>query len=32
MFRELSNLPFGLVWETEESSGWKRIERDFGKF
>jgi hypothetical protein len=24
--------PLGLVWETEESSGWKRIEGDFGKF
>jgi hypothetical protein len=24
--------PFGLVWEMEESSGWKRIEGDFGKF
>jgi hypothetical protein len=22
----------GLVWEMEESSGWKRIEGDFGKF
>jgi hypothetical protein len=24
--------PFGLVWEMEDSSGWKRIEGDFGKF
>jgi hypothetical protein len=24
--------PCGLVWEMEDSSGWKRIERDFGKF
>jgi hypothetical protein len=23
---------WGLVWEMEESSGWKRIEGDFGKF
>jgi hypothetical protein len=22
----------GLVWEMEDSSGWKRIEGDFGKF
>jgi hypothetical protein len=22
----------GLVWEIKESSGWKRIERDFEKF
>jgi hypothetical protein len=25
-------LDLGLVWEMEESSGWKRIEGDFGKF
>jgi hypothetical protein len=24
--------PLGLVWEMEESSGWNRIEGDFGKF
>jgi hypothetical protein len=24
--------PWGLVWEMEDSSGWKRIEGDFGKF
>jgi hypothetical protein len=24
--------PFGLVWEMEDSSGWKRIEGDFEKF
>jgi hypothetical protein len=23
---------FGLVWKMEDSSGWKRIEGDFGKF
>jgi hypothetical protein len=23
---------WGLVWEMEESSGWKRIEGNFGKF
>jgi hypothetical protein len=23
---------YGLVWEMEDSSGWKKIERDFGKF
>jgi hypothetical protein len=23
--------PSGLVWEMEDSSGWKRIEGDFGK-
>jgi hypothetical protein len=27
------SLPYlGLVWEMENSSGWKRIEGDFGKF
>jgi hypothetical protein len=25
-------IPSGLVWEMENSSGWKRIEGDFGKF
>jgi hypothetical protein len=25
-------MPLGLVWEMEDSSGWKRIEGDFGKF
>jgi hypothetical protein len=25
-------LVLGLVWEMEDSSGWKRIEGDFGKF
>jgi hypothetical protein len=24
--------PYGLVWEMEDSSGWKKIEGDFGKF
>jgi hypothetical protein len=24
--------PGGLVWEMKDSSGWKRIEGDFGKF
>jgi hypothetical protein len=28
----ISHFPLGLVWEMEESSGWKRIEGDFGKF
>jgi hypothetical protein len=27
-----SLLDLGLVWEMEDSSGWKRIEGDFGKF
>jgi hypothetical protein len=32
MHKEIMNLPLGLVWEMEDSSGWKRIEGDFGKF
>jgi hypothetical protein len=31
-FAERLKKPSGLVWEMEESSGWKRIEGDFGKF
>jgi hypothetical protein len=27
-----SGTPLGLVWEMEDSSGWKRIEGDFEKF
>jgi hypothetical protein len=27
-----SPLTLGLVWEMEDSSGWKRIEGDFEKF
>jgi hypothetical protein len=27
-----SLLDLGLVWEMKDSSGWKRIEGDFGKF
>jgi hypothetical protein len=32
MCAQLLVLDLGLVWEMEESSGWKRIEGDFGKF
>jgi hypothetical protein len=28
----LTRYPEGLVWEMEDSSGWKRIEGDFEKF
>jgi hypothetical protein len=28
----IHQIPVGLVWEMEESSGWKRIEGDFGTF
>jgi hypothetical protein len=33
LYFPLNNLtPLGLVWEMEDSSGWKRIEGDFEKF
>jgi hypothetical protein len=32
VFCDGRSTPLGLVWEMEESSGWKRIEEDFGKF
>jgi hypothetical protein len=32
MITSTCSYPVGLVWEMEESSEWKRIEGDFGKF